>query len=314
MAGANNQGRIWEQDKKSKSVYLRDGFIAAFFLPTPIHETVKEIARAFEAYIAMIPPDALRWESVGANAEEWKAFSKTTVKRCLAQLDVAAAKKRELTAFHLTDGNEGGEAPGYGVWLEGGKKDSDWPDQTTIFQVFFPSGAANDPDAFVANVRTLAAMLPYHSGYASPALHYAPDLLRNVAMNKARSVVARYPGYDVHANETACLDQDHKVRGARWLTFLGPDIVKELGGRTKVEDALSRPVIIEPVGHGLMIRAGKEPEIGDVAKKVGTPHLRMVAKILEPVTKFDEDELIGVGFAKNKTDPFLPKWQRRFLD
>jgi hypothetical protein len=61
-----------------------------------------------------------------------------------------------------------------------------------------------------------------------------------------------------------------------------------------------------------MIRAGLIPEIGDKAQKQGTPLLNAVAKILEPVTAFEEVVLLG-SLAKWDKD-FLRWWERRFLD
>jgi len=104
------------------------------------------------------------------------------------------------------------------------------------------------------------------------------------------------------------------VRGARWLSFLGPTIIEQLGGFEALSKAFVDPVTIEKVGHGIMIRAGKEPEIGDVNRQVDTPLLREVAKILEPITLFREEALIGLDFADPDEDDFLEQWEHRFLD
>jgi hypothetical protein len=205
-------------------------------------------------------------------------------------------------------------APGYGVRFRGGPKDSLWPDERSLLQFYFPAGAADDADVFVAKARALAEPLPFVSGYASPSLQYSPDLMRHEAMRKARAVAARYPGYDVHYNQRSAVDQGDFVRGARWLTFLGPAVLKKLGGAKAIDRALSAPVTVTPVGHGLMIRASQEPEIGDENKRLRTPGLRQVGKLLEPVTNFDDTALVGAGFAEDATDPLLLKWQRRFVD
>ena len=60
-----------------------------------------------------------------------------------------------------------------------------------------------------------------------------------------------------------------------------------------------------------MMRAGNVPEIGDRARKVGTPLLRLVAKVLRPVTAFKEIVLLRVF---GHDEEFLDKWERRFLD
>jgi hypothetical protein len=152
--------------------------------------------------------------------------------------------------------------------------------------------------------------LPYISGYTSPALHWV--LTRG--MDKIRALAARHPGFDVARNsKTRYWIGDH-ARGARWVTFLGPALGERLGGPPAMAKDLGTSIDVTTVGEGTMIRAGAEPELGDVNKNIGLPLLRKVAKLIEPVTMFNERALVMCEFFDGYDDPFLEKWERRFLD
>jgi uncharacterized protein YbjT (DUF2867 family) len=135
---------------------------------------------------------------------------------------------------------------------------------------------------------------------------------RAEAMKEARPLAARHPGYDVQFNQVGRA-LGRRVRGARWLTFLGPEVSSTLGGAPRLRDALSKAIAVEPLAAGgLMIRAGQLPELGDVNKGIGVPLLREVAAVLEPITTFTEPMLLA-NFAEHDAT-FFERWQRRFLD
>ena len=307
------QTTILKKDRKTGAVYLREAITVAFFLPPPIHESVDGLRKAFELYLNTIPPGALTWSCVGASAESWSRVSKTTFARCLAQLEPAPAKARRVTAFKLTDGDVGAEAPGYGVIVVGSPGgEPRLPDEQNLIQMTFPFevvdvGAA---DTFVGFCRQVAELLPYVSGYAAPGLQWAM-LYEGEAMQEARPLAIRHPGYDVEHNEMTRLRLGKRVRGARWLTFLGKEIAGELGGYAGLRGALSNAIAVEPLGSGVMIRAGELPEIGDVNKGIGVPLLREVAAVIEPVTVFNDLGLFG-NFADRDQD-YFDRWERRLL-
>ena len=62
-----------------------------------------------------------------------------------------------------------------------------------------------------------------------------------------------------------------------------------------------------------MLRAGEQPELGDTTRKMGTPMLREIAKVLEPLTIFNEPALLGIEFG-DAEGSFLMRWELRFLD
>jgi hypothetical protein len=314
MAAARTEASkaIVLSDRARGIVYLRTGITLAFFLPSPIASVVSPLAEAFQAFLKSTPKDALRWQSVGANSDEWSPISATAIRRCLGQLEARAAAKRDLSFFGLADD---ADAHGYAIEVLGGREDAKFPNKRTVFQVQYPSELFESEGAagIVERAKSLGSLLPYLSGYGSPAFHWA-ETMQTQAMEKARALAARHPGYDISRNSGTRREINDKVRGARWLTFLGPTLVARLGGRASLEKSLGSDLTIETVGHGVMIRAGQEPELGDVNKNIGTPLLRRLAKALEPVTMFSDAALVRCGFFQGFDDPFINKWERRFLD
>ena len=304
---------ILKKDSRTGRVYFREGVIVAFFMEPPIAGIVDQLQSAFDVYLDMIPQDVLRWESIGASSEEWKPFNGTTLQRSRAQLRKEPAAKRSLTSFELSDGNIGGDAPGYGIILIGEPVEIELPDQMCLLQLYFPPGAVAEDsvESFVRDITKLARILPYVSGYVSPALHWA-ELGQDQAIVESRQIVARHIGYDIQMNETGRTWLGKRLRGARWINFLGTEILERVGGISALRNSLPSTVDVNFVGHGAIIQAGFVPEIGDKARSVDTPVLRAIARCLEPVTAFQEVVLLGSFASWNKE--YLEKWERRFLN
>lgn len=304
---------VREKDPDSGTLYLRDGTILAFFLPMPFGDVAPAILDAFDTYLGTIPPKTLRWAAIGANADEWRPVAPATLTRCRTLLTGSGPARRSLTALTLTDGDEGGDAPGHGIQVIGNKPDPEQADEVNLFQVFYPTEVltTEQVDDLVAKACRFAETLPYVCGYGSPALLWA-ELESSAAFETARGLVRRYPGYDIQLNESGRSDLGTRVRGARWLTFLGPDLVARLGGADRLRAQLPAEVTVAPAGHGLMVRAGRTPELGDRNRRKDTPLLRAVAAVLEPVTLFDEPAMFQCGFVSD--DDELRAWERRFLD
>lgn len=305
---------IRKVDSETGTLLVRDGITCALFFKKPINEVADLVLSAFEEFLRMTPPNALRWASIGAMSEAWKAFTRNTVSQCKAQLNPAAARARKLTSFELRDGQEGGDAPGYGFALFANANFSDKPDKRNLVQMYFPTSLIENGqiDQFVTDIHSIVSKVPVVSGYCSPGLHWSEGSASE-ALTAARKIAMRYPGFDVQFNQLGRTQIDDKIRGARWLTFLGPEVLKTLGGEAQLSRVLRTPISVKAVGNGVVIRAGQRPEIGDTNRRLDTPLLKVVARVLEPVTMFGEKVLLKYEFADGNSK-VLSAWERRFLD
>lgn len=304
--------KIVRKNADTGHIYLREVLLVTFFLPPMIHESVEALRQVLDLYLDAIPPDALAWSLIGANSETWKPISKLTLGKAREQLKVEAAARRKMTAFTLAGGEKGGEASSYAISVAGEPGDPDLPDLQALLELSFPMEAISPETVgkFVAFCARVAEVLPYVSGYAAPALQWTL-VDAGLAARDVKALAMRHPGYDFPNNACTRLRLGKRVRGARWLTFLGPDLVARLGGAAALRATLSEAIAVAPAGLGLMLRAGALPEVGDVNRGIGVPLLCEVAKALEPITQFDDPCLLG-QFAHHD-QALLCRWERRFL-
>ncbi len=296
---------------ESDRVYLRNGINLAFFIDHPVHEISGALIELLERFVQYVPQNKLKWAVTSATSEEWVEIDAKTIPRIKAALAPPGARKRKLTAFRLND--SGADAPGYSFRLLGKPMDEEWPDAVTHIQMTFPLDVIVDEqlEKFVSLIREFAILVSPVSGYCSPALQYS-ELHIEEAFHEIRGIAKQHPGYDVQVNDMTYLDIDKKVRGARWISFLGAELLAILGGTEVLKQRLHKHITIETIGSGLMIRAGESPEIGDINQQIDTPLLKDVAKLLEPITLFGEVDLLS--YFANFDDNILRQWERRFLD
>jgi hypothetical protein len=91
--------------------------------------------------------------------------------------------------------------------------------------------------------------------------------------------------------------------------MLSTALIDELGGIDSLRDKLLDGVEIINRTHGVLLRAGRTPEIGDVNRNQTTPLLASVAHAIEAVTYFGDNSLLPFfGNDAARRD----RWERRF--
>jgi hypothetical protein len=286
----------------------RDNWVIAFFLPEPFPPVAQAARAAFDLWRATAPADAIKWALVGASAGEAKPVGPKTLDRCIGMLDPAAAARREITAFRLF--GPAPDTPGHLFEVVGDRERGEGFLERLVglIQIWFPTEFLT-PRAVAEFACRVAELLPYISGYVAPALAFGSGVDTAAAGQAIRGLAFRHPGYDLPRNKHTRYKLGQQLIGARWITFLGPQQVEQLGGPDAIAAAVPG-VTVAAVGHGLMLRAGDEPETGDVNRRVDTPLLRVVAKAIEPITLFGNpalEEVFG-----NDPDA-LDRWEQRFL-
>lgn len=308
MSQTNDLESLRLFDRSSETLYLRTGVTLAFFLPMPFHASSEDVARVVDAYLRFIPQGSIKWASVGADSERWSEITPKTFDKCKKLLGAEGVSERELTAFEWGDGDNGGDAPGYGLKVVGNPPDEDLPLEQNLIEMHFPwDYLTSKREAFVAFSRSVAALIPYYSGYAAPTLQWA-EAKATMAFAEAAALITRHPGLDVSQNELGRSDLGDKSRGGRWLTFLGPNLIKTLGGRAAIAQAVADAAEVIDAGRGLLLRAGTEPEFGDKDLNIDVPRLRRVVELLEPVT-LNEGPIFESYF---DDDTFAKAWTSRF--
>jgi hypothetical protein len=290
-------------------VLARNNWVIAFFLPNPFGSIARAAQSVFDLWRTIVPNESLTFAMVGASADEAKAVGAKTLAQCRAMLDPAKAERREITAFDIFGPQP--ENPDHMFSIVGNREKGTGflADEVGLVEIWCPTEFMA-PLGVADFACRIGGLVPYLSGYAAPAITYGPVGDAYAAGRVIKGLALRHPGYDVASNDDIHLDLGELSVGARWVTFLGPRLVERCGGNDALAKALPG-VTVASVGHGVMLRAGDEPEIGDVNRRHGTPLLRLVARAIEPVTKFGNralQPLLG-------DDPdALDRWERRFLN
>ncbi|SFU99461.1 type VI immunity family protein [Pseudoduganella namucuonensis] len=304
-------GHIEKVDRSTGLVLLRDGLTLAFFSGRALDELSDGLIAALDLFVEAIPADTLAWAVVSATAEEWRELTPALMKRMRDSLKPPGVGKRKRTAILVNDAADA--APRYSFTVAGGPRDERFPEARTWVQMTFPPAMAENgqTERTFELVLAMARLLQPDYGYCAPALvTSATDL--DFGYASAKGIALRHPGYDVEINRMSRLDIGGLTRGARWITLLGPELTRRLRGIAAIRAALPPPIDVRDEEGVVVIRAGAIPELGDTNRRQDTPLLRAVARLLEPVTKFGEIDLLSY-FADFDED-LLRRWERRFLD
>jgi Protein of unknown function (DUF3396) len=296
---------------KDETLLVRQAWLLAFFANRPIPEMGEGAAYAFDEWIRIVPRKEIRWSLIGSSASEHKQVTEKTFGQCRSMLDKPKASARSMTAFELLGPEKFNPAFRFMVVGEGSLDAGST--YNTLMEIVLPWEFMDTLgiEPLVNLSLKVASNLPFDSGYLSPALNWGKDSKRREAGEAMIGHAMRHPGLDVHMNDATRLRLGKLARGGRWITFLGPDSIKVLGGAKKLAMAVNPGADVINTGAGLALRAGKTPAIGDVNRKDDLPLLRSVAQSIESVTYFN-DRLLQTALFPRNADAYY-RWERRFF-
>lgn len=181
-----------------------------------------------------------------------------------------------------------------------------------VFGVALPVDVADDPDDVVSFVQEALAEFPLENGYCGYSHLFDLALDGDEVAEWAGPLLLRHPGLG-YGDPMPFTNVAHKGAAVvSWLTLLGKRITADLGGVAALKKAAPKGVSILPVsGGGLLLRAGKAPQLGDVNRHDLLPLYRAVGKMVSPGRASDEDlnELVIQGMSEEAA----LDWLRRFF-
>jgi hypothetical protein len=295
-----------EAKNRDGNLLVRESVVAAFFVKRPYPEIAKGYGLVFEQWLQQTPEDAKKWGIIGPHGDEYKPIKQLT--RARAEFDAARAKTRNLSALKI--GGPQRINPDYKFTFVGVRDLA--KNRANMFEIRTPVAEieGDNVERYVDRIQEIAELVAFDSGYASIALTYGAHSQQLDFAKEARKWAFRHPGFDMPNNESSTAGIAQRIRGAYWLTFLGPWALEQLGGRSALKTALPAGIDLLQVGAGTMLRVGKYPEAGDVNKGDKLPMLRALAKILEPVTLFGDALLDNLFVSEDQR----ARWERRHLD
>lgn len=294
----------------------RDGVIVVLFVRESHVALAPTIGTFFDAYVALVGPDALQFLAV---SEEWKPLTPSRRARARRRLSPAAANGLPNEYLEMKGGGDGADVGAYAFAYYGTdlSESVDDPERrTSAVEVWFPTEVVQRRglEAFTADVLELTSHVPFSSGYCSLAFNVEEAAELRVWRDVTTPLAMRHPGMDLHMSGLTKKFVGDGVRGAYWLTLVGPAALRALGlDAVGLREALDDPaIIVYELPHGVAIRAGDELRPGDVNDGDRLLLTRKVAAVIEPVTIVQERA--AFGFATDDPVTSFLEWQRRHLD
>lgn len=278
---------------------------------TSIPEAVLHI---YDRFLAVCPPERLRWY-----ATENMTRHKPVVPRVLDMLPgwlKPGAPARKMINIHLKDSASFDEAPKDSFWVYGIEAASHGHGvEANSIRCTFPGRwGVENADEFFEFVADACAHFPFMSGHAGLVLETSP-YYRSDGHIAAWRLSMQHPGFDISnpVTDPNRLRRDG-IKGVNWLTILGPEFIRRIGGVTQIRNKLPTSVDVVEVGRGVILRAGPIPRWGHVNRQDLLPDYRAVYKLVAPlqdpiVQRYTSFSLPG-GDHKMKTTA----WLRRFAD
>lgn len=158
-----------------------------------------------------------------------------------------------------------------------------------------------DPDAAVEFFRGLVDEFPFINGTAGYGFNF--EWSREGEMKSMPVEIRagrRFLGLNVR-NRTQEGMLYRQFKTAHWLTFISTALLEELGGTATLETVLDDQVEQIPVKHGIVLRAGKTPPIGDVNRQA--PDIEPLRKVNQLIRPLRIDEWYSGGMNLFAIDP-----------
>jgi hypothetical protein len=228
------------------------------------------------------------------------------------ELQVAA---NVMQAFGRADDSglaHGGASPGsispysYRFWCEIGAPRPDSPSLAAVAALEITVPEEWPLADFYARITQIAAALELRWGAAGYTYSVnelsEPDAAREAVYAHAR----RYPGRDTRVYIRNMDVFYVQIRTVNWLTFIGPAMVKELESLGRRLEGTPQ-VAVEPLGSAVMLRAGAQPERGDINRLRIPPAYREADAMVRPLRARE-----GIDFLPPWDEATTSEWLTRF--
>ena len=228
-------------------------------------------------------------------------------------------KAFDLLPFWASDDCE--ERDLYGLTLDNGNDESGLSDYSfDLFEFTNPlyvrlvlplEFIEPGPEAFLQLAKQASQRFRLISGDAGFCTHMDPDFPSEREGGHIYALSRRFHGIDF-GHVTAfghCMGDG--IRGINWLTFVGEEGLKLVGGKSGLRTKLSKEIIIHDLDHGLMIQAGPTPGFGDVNRQDRLPLYHEVGRALTAL-RIPDEVLLETNHIGGKEN--TRAWLDRFYD
>lgn len=140
------------------------------------------------------------------------------------------------------------------------------------------------PVQFIDLTRKLVEKIDFHSGHAGFAINW--DYKGEYASESRKQMAGfarRFLGIDLPDIACTLCALNSGIKSVNWLTLLGNEMISKIGGKQTLRASLSEEIGIVTLEHGVIVRAGEKPGLGDVNRQDFLPAYREVGKALAKI-------------------------------
>jgi len=248
----------WEETTAAHTIFgqqevvMRTGFVMEFYGDEALHSVGLDL---FDEIHGWIPKEAKLYV-LGKNSTEYKELTPRRFNRLRKTLGALASEGQ----FYAIKDAEGLAVGDYSIELSIAEN----PPGTLAVALPLSFVQGREDEAFDA-FRGLVDRFPFNIATAGYGFNLAwsrdaemvgePVQMRTALRHHGLMVRNRIHEGTLH----------NQLKSAHWLTFIQADLAETLGGLETLGSL--EGVSTHPVGHGLLLRAGKAPPVGDINRQ-----------------------------------------------
>jgi hypothetical protein len=279
----------------------------------PFNEYPSEFVKAFDLLGEPIKPH-LKWYQ----SYTMKRFEAVDAKALAAPRTWLRTGRQDVARMLYAKGPDDKKAAGqYVLQFKYHPDGALYADSNTPFlrQATPAEQLARDPSRYLETAQRLCDLLPYLCGHVGYCLETSP-YYENQAYPRAYALAMRYQGLNIASDNATWPLRDVGIETVNWLTLVGEQPLDKLGGVAKLRRALNavRSIAVLETKHGVIVRAGDEPRLGDVNRGETLAEYRAVYRALRPVLEpvLSDFAPLTVGGELEELTDKTDRWLRRF--
>ncbi len=193
-------------------------------------------------------------------------------------------RRRDIYMMNLESGQHPNEPSDQNFYLVSDEEDDE---PLGVMRLALPISNGENPDRYTELVRQLLSRLDFESGHAGYALNWdSRGDMAAEAMQDMSWIAGRFLGVDLFEMDITLVSMRKTkpagIKSVNWLTLLGKNILTSVGGEEALSKKLPNMCHVESLPHGVMIKAGDYPILGDRNRNEDLTAYRAVGHLLAP--------------------------------
>jgi hypothetical protein len=275
-----------------------------FYLDEPLIWAQQAASEMLRFFLKRAPVDSLRWFTTSA-LPDWHKVGVNSAHALADHLSLWTLNRpRHLFSFRLVDDNF---APSLAFSYR--EIDTARVPRTGVLEVVWPE--SHDSQELFQFAIEVADKWPFLSAVGGYVAVWNPHE-KATAFWSAYEWCRRYLGLDVQDADAMAYRATTFLPGANWLTLIGNSLAaaRSIDPSVLAAHVWKNPIKVIPMAHGVLLRAGELPTLGDRNRLEYPAAYAEVARHLTAHIVVEPPEYYG-GFAEHKN---TVKWIRRFIE